>query len=537
MNKEFIQEGKKAMVIFFLLLSCLSFGQGGWMRKYDFGMPSSVICSILPDTNFYWISGIAVDTNQLPLVVSGSFIGRMDEVGNILSFKYILKQDTSIGAWNKGLKKINNDSLEVFCESRVFSEGVLIGGKLTYHTSTDELNYKLLPVDTGLTFSFPKDYIQKGNRYYIHSNTMIDDTFAAGFSLIRTRYLTYDLSLNELSRIEFRGQYDSLARNELCNIVLSDDSTILLGYNTFRIQNNPALAKTILKKVDLQGNVLWTYESPVSAKEGVIAHLHQNNDKSIVYAVNAFVDQYYAGGQCCFYTYRGRVVKIDTLGNRLWERDWGSGRFSDDYPFQAMLVNEDESIITVGTQFFINTPQDTIYGGERGYITKTSTNGDSLWARSYIIRNQLNHWHNFMDIEATNDGGYILCGRSAINGPVFPDEQFTAMAWIVKTDSMGCVVPGCHLVGVEEKTKQRPKVMVYPNPAHDYLAVFVPAGMATQQLQIQLLNLEGKVVLEDQFTQSDATYLLELKNISAGLYVLKVLQNGEVLQTEKVVVE
>jgi hypothetical protein len=142
-----------------------------------------------------------------------------------------------------------------------------------------------------------------------------------------------------------------------------------------------------------------------------------------------------------------------------------------------------------------------------------------------------------MDIEATNDGGYILCGRSAIDGPVFPDEQFTAMAWVVKTDSMGCVVPGCHLVGGEEKTKQRPKVMVYPNPAHDYLAVFVPASTSNQALQVQLINLEGKVVLEDQFTQSDATYLLELKNISAGLYVLKVLQNGDLLQAEKVVVE
>jgi hypothetical protein len=533
MSKEFKQESKKAMAIFLLLLSCLTYGQGGWMRKYDFGMPSSVICSILPDTNFYWISGIAVDTNQLPQVVSGSFVGRMDEAGNILSFNYILKQDTSIGAWNKGLKKINNDSLEVFCESRVFSEGVLIGGKLTYHINSNLLKYKLLPVDTGLTFSYPKDYIQKWDRYYIHSNTMIDDTFAAGFSLIRTRFLTYDLGLNELSRVEFRGQYDSLARNELCNILMSDDSTILLGYNTFRIQNNPALAKTILKKVDLQGNVLWTYESPVSAKEGIIAHLHQNADKSIVYAVNAFVDYPSPGGMS--YLLRGRVVKIDTLGNRLWERDWGPA-LGGDYPFQCMLVNEDESIIACGVGGDFNYT-DTIENGEQGYITKTSINGDSLWVRHYVIRNQQYHWHNFMDIESTNDGGYILCGRSAIAGPVFPDEQFTAMAWVVKTDSMGCVVPGCHLVGLNEETKQRPKVLVYPNPAHDYLAVFVPAAMSTQQLQIQLLNIEGKVVLEDQFTQSDATYLLELKNISAGLYVLKVMQNGELLQTEKVVVE
>ena len=61
--------------------------------------------------------------------------------------------------------------------------------------------------------------------------------------------------------------------------------------------------------------------------------------------------------------------------------------------------------------------------------------------------------------------------------------------------------------------------------------------MSPQTIQIQLPTLAGIVVLEDQFTQSDATYLLELKNISAGLYVLKVMQNGDLLQAEKVVVE
>jgi hypothetical protein len=61
--------------------------------------------------------------------------------------------------------------------------------------------------------------------------------------------------------------------------------------------------------------------------------------------------------------------------------------------------------------------------------------------------------------------------------------------------------------------------------------------LSTQPIQIQLPTLAGIVVLEDQFTQSDATYLLELKNISAGLYVLKVMQNGDLLQAEKVVVE
>lgn len=60
---------------------------------------------------------------------------------------------------------------------------------------------------------------------------------------------------------------------------------------------------------------------------------------------------------------------------------------------------------------------------------------------------------------------------------------------------------------------------------------------ANLRTKIQLINLESKIVLKAQFTQSDATFLLELKNISVGIYVLKVMQNGELVQAEKVVVE
>jgi hypothetical protein len=525
----------KTPVIILLLLSNFCLGQGGWMRKYDLGKPGTVVCSVLPDSNFYWVSGVSVDTSQLPQIVVGSFIGRIDQQGNEISHQFYCKQDTSVECWNKTLKKVGNDTIMVMGTSLLFQENYYIGGVLNFQISSSAIGYKLLPIDTFFTFYFPKDNVILNGRNWVSISTTIQGVPTVGNQLLRTNLTAFNQDWTEQQRIIFNGNLDSTARLVFCNLLKSSDTTLFVGYNTYRLGDGPALAKTILKKVDLQGNVLWTYESPVSAKEGVIAHLHQNNDKSIVYAVNAFVDVPSPGGMS--YNYRGKVVKIDTLGNRLWERDWGTGQSAYDYVFQAMLVNDDESIITVGSQRVWAIPNDTILPGSRGLITKTSANGDSLWARKFIIRNQTSHWHNFMDIEATNDGGYILCGRSAINGPVFPDEQFTAMAWVVKTDSMGCVVPGCHLVGGEEKTKQRPKVMVYPNPAHDYLAVFVPASTSNQALQVQLINLEGKVVLEDQFTQSDATYLLELKNISAGLYVLKVLQNGDLLQAEKVVVE
>ncbi len=536
MKTEFCKEILKTPVFILLLLSNFCLGQGGWMRKYDLGTPGTVFTSVLPKNAGYFVSGIVLDTVQLPSIVFGACYLEIDENGEELNADRFFLPDTSVMPWSSDLTEISNNSIANAVHLESLTQNSFDAGVLGFDTILQQFRLFRITKDSIYKWQRPFGFGFFNNKFQLLCNNELAQNQGSGISIIRGLLLNFSLA-NEQTEwsTKLNGTIDSVARVSFSNILLVVDSSFIIGYNS-SISNggNPSQGSSILKKIDKNGQEVWSYNSPPSSKEYLLTHLHQNNDKSIVYAVNAFVDKVNSAGHYT-YLYRGKIVKIDTLGNRLWERDWGPATLAD-FPFQCMHVNQDESIIACGAGYEFNFT-DTIESGENGYITKTSSNGDSLWVRHFVIRNQFNHWHNFMDIEATNDGGYILCGRSAINGPVFPDEQFTAMAWIVKTDSMGCVVPGCHLVGVEEKTKQRPKLLIYPNPSHDYLAVFVPASMVTQQLQIQLLNLEGKVVLEDKFTQSDATYLLELKNISAGMYVLKVLQNGELLQTEKVVVE
>jgi hypothetical protein len=537
MKTEFCKEILKTPVFILLLLSNFCLGQGGWMRKYDLGTPGTVFTSVLPKNAGYFISGIVLDTVQLPSIVFGACYLEIDENGEELNAYRFFLPDTSVMPWSSDLTEISNNSIANAVHLESLTQNSFDAGVLGFDTILQQFRLFRITKDSIYKWQRPFGFGFFNNKFQLLCNNELAQNQGSGISIIRGLLLDYSPTSEQTDwSTKLNGTIDSLARVSFSNILQVEDSSFIIGYNSSMNNGvNPSLGSSILKKIDKNGQEVWSYNSHPSSKEWLLTHLYQNADKSIVYAGNAFVDKLYANGDCCFYTYRGRVVKIDTLGNRLWERNWGYDT-GGDYPFQAMHVNTDESVIAVGVGGDIDFT-DTLESGQKGYITKTSANGDSLWSRLYLIRNQQYHWHNFMDIEATSDGGYILCGRSTINGPVFPDEQFTSMAWIVKVDSMGCVVPGCHLVGVDEETKQRPKLLIYPNPAHDYLSLFVPAGMATQQLQIQLLNLEGKVVLEDQFNQSDATYLLELKNISAGLYVLKVLQNGEVVQAEKVVVE
>jgi hypothetical protein len=58
----------------------------------------------------------------------------------------------------------------------------------------------------------------------------------------------------------------------------------------------------------------------------------------------------------------------------------------------------------------------------------------------------------------------------------------------------------------------------YPNPASDYLEV-VPFKSG-QKGMAYLLNVEGKIVLQQTFIPSQASYFLDTQNLPSGYYTL-----------------
>ena len=144
----------------------------------------------------------------------------------------------------------------------------------------------------------------------------------------------------------------------------------------------------------------------------------------------------------------------------------------------------------------------------------------------------------FYDVKPTSDGGLILTGET--NGPAPPNSH---RLWLVKLDSMGCLVPGCHTVGVQEFESQLQSALkVSPNPANERVQVSLalPEGYRLEgAVQALLLDAQGKEVLRAQ-VPTNTTELrgqLDVNGLSPGLYYLHLRDAAKWLAGGKVVME
>jgi len=274
----------------------------------------------------------------------------------------------------------------------------------------------------------------------------------------------------------------------------------------------------------------------------------------------------------------GWVIRTDSEGNELWRRffgndggGWGAVRVAadgsivtyadygeEDWPWgwrQNLLskwsadgdlvwqtranylspvtaydleVLADQTIIGVGTY------------GQRIGLTKYSAGGDSLWCRVLMVFDN-GGGHNAYDVEPASDGGFLLTG-AAIQDAGDPTPGLETI-FVIKTDSFGCVVPGCQNVGVEEYVMDlQEHLRISPNPASDQLSLSLelPQGGAVEgQVQVQLLDARGRLVLE-QRVQQNLNQLRGSMNVSAlpaGIYYLHLRDGRRWLAGGKVVVE
>jgi len=200
------------------------------------------------------------------------------------------------------------------------------------------------------------------------------------------------------------------------------------------------------------------------------------------------------------------LTKWDANGGIVWQKRSHYNYYSSTTDFEVL---PDGSFIGTGSMV-----------GE-GTIAKFSPTGDSLWSRNYDV---CHADHQLYDVEPTSDGGFVLCGRGDQNN-LDPTPGLETI-YVIKTDSLGCVVPGCHLVGVQEfEISLQEHLSIWPNPAteHVRLELELPPGYRpTGAVQAVLLDASGRELLREAVRLNGAvlSHLLPLTPFSPGLYHL-----------------
>jgi len=166
----------------------------------------------------------------------------------------------------------------------------------------------------------------------------------------------------------------------------------------------------LIIKTDENGNEEWSHIMGGIYPDGFLS-VQQTTDG--VYIA--------AGPTCSFGGYDTDfwLVKLDSLGNELWNQTYGDEDDEFDYSVQQTT---DGGYIIAGY-----TGPHGSYDNRDYLLVKTDENGNEEWSRTYNCNNK-----DFAEsVQQTIDGGYIIAGRNAAYGSSSSDY------WIVKTDEYG----------------------------------------------------------------------------------------------------
>ncbi|MBK9759758.1 MAG: T9SS type A sorting domain-containing protein [Flavobacteriales bacterium] len=277
-------------------------------------------------------------------------------------------------------------------------------------------------------------------------------------------------------------------------------------------------------RIDIAGNLLWQTRWGGSWSEGATQIITLLDGQALVSSGNANA----AGSQ----QMRPLLAKLDsTDGSVIWQQEYGPETFST--TFFAAKERPNGDLIACGVSY---------YGGDQqGLLLRTTSEGDSIWMRSYFYQDTLmtDGRGRFYDVLPTDDGGFIAAGAAYQSGTIGYPAGYSQDTWVVKVDSMGCILPGCDATGVTEViTNMQNALTVFPNPAHGVVSVGItlpPALRNAQALKLTLVNTAGHVALVRE--AQEGSNELDLGSLASGLYYVHLSNEKTWISGSKLIIE
>jgi hypothetical protein len=85
------------------------------------------------------------------------------------------------------------------------------------------------------------------------------------------------------------------------------------------------------------------------------------------------------------------------------------------------------------------------------------------------------------------------------------------------------------ITSIDDPLSKLIDLKVFPNPAVDYINILIE-DVDVKNVKIELYNLEGKLIYNEQWENSGSAHQLQLNNFSSSQYILRIIdeQNGKV---------
>ncbi|MBK8721803.1 MAG: T9SS type A sorting domain-containing protein [Saprospiraceae bacterium] len=478
--------------------------------------------------NNYSYKAIEFDSNFVlyylslrPSLTKFTNILNVDKVtGNVISQKII--GDSNIINQIFSLEKI----------SKTKDNNIICLGGLYKITGLDTIYqailYKVKPNgDTIWTKSYKNKYTADFNiRCLLPTN---DGGFISGFCVFdynskTQNYSQYDfwiLKTDSLGNKEWEKRIGNTNINDFeVKIAEAKDGYVMTGYKK---KVGGEYLYGYVHKIDKIGNTIWQrdfepneynnfFSSIIESKNGNYYLCGGTNETS------GCIDQ-----QCN----RARVLKITDNGNILWDKKYLTSytdtlTYYNEFYDMEELLNGD--IIIAGT-----TSQTTIVG-QASLIFKINSQGDSLWSRIYDKNNGIDY---FSGVTPCKDNGFLFTGTALDTSAVAEGGYPIYKAWLLKTDSLGCSVPGCATDTPIEEIEQKVNLFeLLPNPATNYIKLNFKTSITGS---LQITDITGKPIVSEKLLNVNS-WETDISKLSSGIYLVSVIDQNNVKSTQRLVV-
>jgi len=223
-------------------------------------------------------------------------------------------------------------------------------------------------------------------------------------------------------------------------------------------------------------------------------------------------------------------AKINSNGHKIWEKNiaeeielWGT-----------------EEVVYLMDQM-IRLPDDNFALTSYDQIIKINQNAEVIWARRVRppeLINTPNQYSEFYikGVSVTSDGGFICTGELQINpGDVYP--EYIQTGFVLKLDEYGCLEEGCQeddpIVSVETPEVSEGKLLIYPNPADEYLIVEYAIIESSEASLLTITNINGQVVHQEELNYPQDELVIITNKLPAGQYFCTLSNAIKTVKTEK----
>lgn len=455
-------------------------------RRYDlFGQHhGQVAWSIdLNGTDGYSVTSTTNYDDSVYLYITAALL-RLDADGELLSESKMLGGMNSIYAgWSN-------------CSQRVEDGGVIIGGSLRF--PSDSNHAAIMKYAANGDSLWLREYGSGIGRQV--KQTKDGGYILCGEHVVGNSTDAFLMKTDSLGNEEWTHSYGGPFSDYAMSVDTTTDDGYFIGGEYSVSQNN---MNFWVLRVDADGDTLWTRQwgGPFDEPNAHLTTLANGNP--IIASQTDFINDY-AGRM-----YMAELDQDD--GHLVWERRYGPP-FAFTCLFACKEVQPGEGTIAAG--YF--EPPDSV-GLLKGVLLRCAPNGDSLWMRTYVYYDSLmtDGTGEFRDVEPTVDGGFIACGLATGSYSGNNPPGLNQDAWVVKVDSLGCIVPGCadfNTAITTQITNLKDALSLYPVPLSPskgqgelHVGIHLPANFKTDgPLVLSVTSLDGKLVQQQRVPTSGA---------------------------------